>query len=68
MRCLPEASRSNRWRVRCKGSPVMVLVFLRWEDLVMAYRGGRAQPMIFCSRELKEKYVPIPGVEPGPPG
>lgn len=31
----------------------------------MAYRGGRAQPMIFCSRELKEKYVPIPGVEPG---
>lgn len=39
--------RSNRWSAGCKWSQVTALVFLKQENLAVAYRGGRGQPGIF---------------------
>lgn len=60
-RCWLKGSRLNRWWVRCKGSPVMSLVFLRKSGL----QGGRGKPItfweviiIFCTAVLFSKVAP----------
>lgn len=42
-----EGSESNRGWVRCKGSTVMPLVFLRQKRLTISSRAGRGQPITF---------------------
>lgn len=50
VKCFNEVMwQSNRWSAGCKWSHVMALVFLRQENLAMAYRGGRGVLIVLCT-------------------